>query len=59
MPEIVDNYNQDEEINVDLENGIIKNGNNTYNMPKLPTELLAIFSAGGLIKYYQQKFKEE
>jgi len=59
MPEIVDNYNPDEEINVDLENGIVKNGNNTYNMPKLPTELLAIFSAGGLIKYYQQKFKEE
>lgn len=59
MPEIVDNYNPEEEITVDLANGTIQNGDKRYDLPKLPAELLEIFSAGGLIKYYQQKFKEE
>lgn len=59
MPEVVDNYNPEEEITIDLTKGLIQNGDMKYNLPKLPSELLDIFSAGGLIKYYQQKFKEE
>ena len=51
LPEFVDNYNPNETIEIDLENGTITNGVQSYKFPKLPEELLKIFNAGGLIKY--------
>jgi len=55
-PEFVSNYNQEESVTIDLEKGIITNGDQSYNFPKLPEELLKIFNAGGLINYYQQLY---
>lgn len=55
-PEFVENYNPDYPVNIVLEKGTITNGNRTYTFPKLPKELLKIFNAGGLIKYYQQLY---
>ncbi len=57
-PELVDNFDPTQPLSVDLENGIIKNGDREYHMPKLPSELLEIFNAGGLIPYYQKKYKK-
>ena len=55
-PQFVENYNTESSVFVDLEEGIIKNGEKTFTFPKLPSELLEIFNAGGLIKYYQQLY---
>ncbi|MHA2357415.1 MAG: aconitase/3-isopropylmalate dehydratase large subunit family protein [Candidatus Heimdallarchaeaceae archaeon] len=55
-PDFVDNFNKNEPVSVDLENGSIINGNDVYKFPKLPEELLEIFNAGGLINHYQQHF---
>ena len=56
--QFIEDYNPEEPVTIDLPNGIIKNGDKEYNFPKLPTELLEIFNAGGLINYYQQKYSE-
>ncbi len=53
-PEFVENFDSNVPTSVDLENGKLINGDRTYDFPKLPEELLKIFSAGGLIKYYQK-----
>ena len=55
-PEFVDNFNPEKTADIDLENGTITNGDQIYSFPKLPEELLKIFNAGGLIKYYQQLY---
>ncbi len=55
-PEFVENYNPDNPVNIDLEKGTITNGDRTFTFPKLPKELLKIFNAGGLIRYYQQLY---
>ena len=53
-PEFVTNYNSKLPVKVDLEQGKIWNGDVEYTFPQLPSELLKIFDAGGLIKYYQK-----
>ncbi len=53
-PDFVENYDPNLPVDLDLVNGKIKNGNNNYEFPKLPEELLKIFDAGGLIKFYQK-----
>lgn len=57
-PEFVDNFNENESISIDLENGRITNGKHVFLFPKLPEELLEIFNAGGLIKHYQKQHSE-
>ncbi|MCE7734979.1 MAG: homoaconitate hydratase family protein [Candidatus Heimdallarchaeota archaeon] len=52
-PEFVDKYDPNLPVEVDLKLGNITNGDNVYDFPQLPVELLKIFDAGGLIKYYQ------
>ncbi|MHA2097369.1 MAG: aconitase/3-isopropylmalate dehydratase large subunit family protein [Candidatus Kariarchaeaceae archaeon] len=52
-PDFIDNFDSTQPVEVDLVNGKIINGNTKYEFPKLPDELLKIFDAGGLIKYYQ------
>lgn len=53
-PEFVTNYNSKLPVKVDLKQGKILNGDVEYTFPQLPSELLKIFDAGGLIKYYQK-----
>jgi len=57
-PRFIDNYNTEKPVEIDLQNGIIMNGDKKYTFPKLPTELLEIFNAGGLINYYQKKYSD-
>ncbi|MCG3222737.1 MAG: 3-isopropylmalate dehydratase large subunit [Candidatus Heimdallarchaeota archaeon] len=57
-PELVDNFDENESISIDLENGRITNGERVFLFPKLPEELLDIFNAGGLIKHYQKQHSE-
>ncbi|MHA1259625.1 MAG: aconitase/3-isopropylmalate dehydratase large subunit family protein [Candidatus Heimdallarchaeaceae archaeon] len=54
-PEFVNKYKKGMKISIELENGKILAENKEYTFPKLPAELLKIFSAGGLIRYYKTK----
>jgi homoaconitate hydratase family protein/3-isopropylmalate dehydratase small subunit len=57
-PGFVDKFDKELQTTIDLENGQITNGNQIYEFPKLPDELLEIFIAGGLIKYYSKKYSK-
>jgi len=57
-PEFVENFKKDTSTSIDLEKSQITNGEQVYNTGKLPVELLKIFNAGGLIKYYQKQYSE-
>ncbi|NPD87212.1 MAG: 3-isopropylmalate dehydratase large subunit [Asgard group archaeon] len=57
-PELIDNFDENESMYIDLENGKITNGKHVFHFPKLPEELLDIFNAGGLIKHYQKLHSE-
>ncbi len=56
--EFVEKFDRNLQTTIDLENGQIVNGNQIYTFPKLPNELLQIFTAGGLIKYYSKKYSK-
>ena len=58
-PEAVDEINQGDEVEVDLEKGIIKNlaTGKEYTATKFPEELQAILKAGGLMEYAKEKLK--
>ena len=51
--EVVDSYNPGDTIAINLAEGYISLNDKRYSIAKLPQELLNIFSAGGLIKYYK------
>ena len=57
-PELVDKFDENETLSIDLENGRITNGEHVFLFPKPPKELLDIFNAGGLIKHYQKQHSE-
>lgn len=57
-PDFVNNYNPNLPVEVDLKLGKISNGDNVYDFPQLPSELLKIFDAGGLIKYYKTLYEK-
>ncbi len=54
-PELVDSFDNNKPISIDLERGSIKNGQKEFSFPKPPEELLNIFNSGGLIKHYQKQ----
>ena len=54
-PELVDSFDKNKPISIDLEKGSIKNGEVEFSFPKPPEELLDIFNSGGLIKHYQKQ----
>jgi 3-isopropylmalate/(R)-2-methylmalate dehydratase small subunit len=58
-PEAVDEINHGDEIEVDLEKGIVKNltTGKEYKATKFPEELQAILRAGGLMEYAKSKLK--
>lgn len=56
--EFVEKFDKKQQTTIDLENGQIMNGSQIYKFPKLPNELLEIFTAGGLIKYYSKKYSK-
>lgn len=57
-PEAVKSYSDDEKIELNIDDGIIKIGEKTFLFPRLPKEILAIRDAGGLLNYTRAKLKE-
>ena len=58
-PEAVDAYSEGDEVDLDLENGLIIVGGKKFSFPKLPDQILAIRDAGGLLNYTRKKLEEE
>jgi 3-isopropylmalate/(R)-2-methylmalate dehydratase small subunit len=59
-PEAVDEINHGDELEVDLESGIIRNltRGKEYKATKFPEELQAILRAGGLMEYAKEKLSK-
>jgi len=57
-PEAIDAFEERKEVDLNLENGTINVGENTYSFPTLPPEILAIRDAGGLLAYTRQKLEQ-
>ncbi len=58
-PQAVDEINHGDEVEVDLEKGIVRNltTGKEYEATKFPEELQAILKAGGLMEYAKSKLK--
>ena len=57
-PETVDAYKEGDDIQLDVEKGEIRVGENTFTFPTLPEEITAIWEAGGLLEYTKKRLKE-
>jgi len=59
-PEAVDEINHGDELEVDLDSGIIRNltTGKEYKATKFPEELQAILRAGGLMEYAKEKLSK-
>lgn len=57
-PEAVKAYSEGDEIKLDIDAGEISVGRKSFSFPKLPTEILAIRDAGGLLAYTRAKLKK-
>jgi len=56
-PEAVDNYREGDEVYINEVSGILKIGDNTYDIPKMDKEILEIRDNGGLLEYTRKKLK--
>ncbi len=54
LPEVVDAYNQGDEVDVSLENGYVKINGKEYKFAPLPKELMAIFEKKGLVNWIKE-----
>ena len=57
-PDAVKAYSQGDNVGLDLDNGKVTVGDKTYLFPKLPSEIIAIRDAGGLLNYTRAKLKK-
>jgi len=55
VPEAVDAYKQGDVVDIDFENGQVKLGDKTYAFAPLPSKLMEIFEAKGLVNYVKNK----
>lgn len=58
-PDAVRAYSKGDKIKLDIDNGKIIIDDKTFNFPKLPSEILAIRNAGGLLDYTKSKLKNK
>jgi 3-isopropylmalate/(R)-2-methylmalate dehydratase small subunit len=58
-PEAVDSYAEGENVKIDMDNGKIFVGKNSYSFPKLPDQIIAIRDAGGLLEYTRKKLENK
>lgn len=58
-PEAVKAYNEGDEVELDLDAGVIKIAGKEFTFPKLPAEILAIRDAGGLLEYTKKKLESK
>jgi len=54
LPEAVDTYKQGEQVEVDLESGIVKVGDKEFKFAALPEKLMNIFKSKGLVNYIKK-----
>jgi len=57
-PDAVKVFKKGDNVEANAAEGKIQIGKKTYNFPKLPTEILAITEAGGLLEYTRKKLKK-
>lgn len=57
-PEAVDAIENGEDIQIDLENGMIQTQAGKFSFPPLPEAVMEIFNAGGLIPYTKNRLQE-
>ena len=55
VPEAVDAYKQGDKVEIDFEKGVVQIKENSYNFSPLPSKLLEIFEAKGLINYVKNR----
>jgi len=58
-PDAVKAYKEGDKVTFNAEEGTITVGKKTFTFPKLPTEILAICNAGGLLPYTREKLKKK
>ena len=58
-PEAVEAYSEGDNVEIDMDNGKIFVGDNTFTFPKLPDQIIAIRDAGGLLEYTREKLKKK
>ena len=58
-PDAVNAYHNGNIVTVNVEEGTITVGKNTFSFPKLPKEILMICDAGGLLPYTRAKLKKK
>ncbi len=56
-PEAIDAFKEGDAVELDLQNGTIIVGGQKFSFPTLPTEILAIRDAGGLLECTRQKLE--
>lgn len=54
VPEAVNNYKQGDKIDINFENGEIKINDKIFKFAPLPSQLLAVFKAKGLVNYLNE-----
>jgi 3-isopropylmalate dehydratase small subunit len=55
VPEAVDAYRQGDKVDVDFEKGLVIIGNKQFEFAPLPSKLMEIFKAKGLVNYVKNK----
>jgi len=50
-PGAVDAYRPGDEVSIDASSGTVKVGDRSFSFPALPSEMLAVLEAGGLLEY--------
>ena len=58
-PDSVKAYKNDDILELDLDNGIIKINKKEFSFPKLPKEIIDIQKSGGLLEYTRKKLKKK
>jgi 3-isopropylmalate/(R)-2-methylmalate dehydratase small subunit len=57
-PKAVESYNKGDTVSIDIDKGIILINNKQFSFPMIPSEIIAIQKAGGLLNYTRKRLKE-
>lgn len=55
----VEAYDDGDEITIDADDGVLTVGDESFDFPQLPSEIIAIQKAGGLLPYVRKTLKEQ
>jgi 3-isopropylmalate/(R)-2-methylmalate dehydratase small subunit len=58
-PKAVASYNKGDTVSINIDKGIIMISNRSFSFPMIPSEIIAIQKAGGLLNYTRQRLKEK